>query len=288
MSHFLVLSESSAYEPMTFPSYGPLARSIGRDASVVALGVSFATGRLACSSLRFNQIAKPAIMHSMYVAPTQRGQGIAMALLRRMERALAERGCVSIRPDYMTGKPSTPAVERVLQKCGGAPPQTPALTAKLSADALTTVPWVSRDRLPPDFSTFPWRELTDRDRQSIAQRQETEFWIHSELIPFRHERDFEPQTSLGLRYQEQVVEWMINHVIDSSTLRLTCAWAPRDVQRVDGCIPLRALVAELRNRAADAGFQHFIWMASPSERNGSLYPTLGGTLRGLVSRVKEH
>ncbi len=259
--HVLKPSESAAYTQMTFPSYRSLLGSIGRDGSIIALGASLLDRPVGLVLAQIQPDGRTAIVHSIYVGPEHRGQGVATALLTQMERALDEHGVVRVHAVYMTGKPSTPGLERVLQKCDWTPPQTEALRAKLSADALKTVPWLTWDRLSPGFCIFPWHDLTDDDRDSIARRQEAEAWMPPELIPFRYDRDFEPQTSLGLRYQGQVAGWMVNHALDSSTLRMTSAWVRKDLQRVGRCIPLCALAAASSKRGVEAGFQYFIWMA---------------------------
>ncbi len=71
---------------------------------------------------------------------------------------------------------------------------------------------------PPGFVEFPWLELTSQERDQIMHEQEQGLFLPS-VSPFGDENIQEPLNSLGLRYNDRVIGWMITHRIDTQTIR---------------------------------------------------------------------
>jgi hypothetical protein len=131
------------------------------------------------------------------------------------------------------------------------------LICKGQAEAIIQAPWMKRySRIPSSYSIFPWLEITQEERQAIQQQQETQPWIPEDLIPFQYEKHLEPITSLGLRYQGQVVGWMINHRLSPDTIRYTCSFVRKDLQKMGRIISLYAEAAKLQ---VQAKISNVIW-----------------------------
>ena len=118
-------------------------------------------------------------------------------------------------------------------------------------------PWMKRySRLPSSYSIFPWMEITQEERKAIQQTQDAQSWIPKDLIPFQYEQNLEPLNSLGLRYQGQVVGWMINHRLSPDTIRYTCSFVREDLQKMGRII---SLYAEAGRRQISAMVPNTIW-----------------------------
>ena len=179
-------------------------------------------------------------MLSLYVRAEARGQGVATALVTRLEKVLAERGFQRLTAVYMTGKPSIDALERVLAKCGWDAPATRAVTLRFTPEEALSTPWFGRIQLDPsEFEVFPWSELGAEDREKIRRSNEAARWITVGLEPWTHDRHgFDTVSSLGLRHRGRVVGWVINHRVAEDTVRFTCSFMRKDLGRRGRIMPL--------------------------------------------------
>jgi GNAT superfamily N-acetyltransferase len=254
-----VLNDSTAvkYEKLTFPAFRDVLRSIDSQKSVIAIAASYLEQPIGLALGEIWDDDSGAEVRSIFVEPAQRCAGIGTALLTRLEEELSQRGCTKAELSYITGKPTTPALERLLQKCNWTYPQPRMLICKGQAEEIIQAPWMKRySRIPSSYSIFPWLEITQEERQAIQQQQETQPWIPEDLIPFQYEKHLEPITSLGLRYQGQVVGWMINHRLSPDTIRYTCSFVRKDLQKMGRIISLYAEAAKLQ---VQAKISNVIW-----------------------------
>jgi GNAT superfamily N-acetyltransferase len=255
-----VLNDSTAvkYEKLTFPAFRYVLRSIDSQKSVIALAASYLEQPVGLALAEiWEDDSRSAEVLSIFVEPPQRCAGIGTALLTRLEEELSQRGCTKAKLSYITGKSTTPALERLLQKCNWTCPQPRMLICKGQAEEIIQAPWMKRySRIPSSYSIFPWLEITQEERQAIQQQQETQPWIPEDLIPFQYEKHLEPITSLGLRYQGQVVGWMINHRLSPDTIRYTCSFVRKDLQKMGRIISLYAEAAKLQ---VQAKISNVIW-----------------------------
>lgn len=71
----------------------------------------------------------------------------------------------------------------------------------------------------------------------------------AELSPFREEHLIEPRSSFGLRYQGQIVGWMITHRIAVDTVRYSALFIRPDLQSMGRAIPM--LATAIRHQLED-------------------------------------
>ncbi|MFK0730075.1 MAG: GNAT family N-acetyltransferase [Gloeotrichia echinulata GP01] len=254
-----ILQDATAtkYERFTFPAFRYVLQNIEIEKSVIAIAASDLEQPLGLVIAEIRQDDQSAQVHSIFVEPTHRSAGIATALLTRLEAEVSKRRCTKMEMVYSTGKPTTPALERLLQKCHWAPPRTRMLLCKGNVQKVMQAPWITKySRLPSAYQIFPWVEITDQERQAIQKQQETEPWIPEDLVPFQYESNLEPLNSLGLRYQGQVVGWLINHRLTSDTIRYTCSFVRKDLQKMGRII---SLYAEAAKRQYEAKVINCIW-----------------------------
>jgi GNAT superfamily N-acetyltransferase len=172
-------------------------------------------------------------MLSLYVTPEARGEGVATALVERLETVVKERGFQRLTAVYMTGKPAIDALERILFKLGWEAPVARTVTLRYTTEEATHTPWYGRVALPaPDFQVFPWTEVTAEEKTELQRTNWEKQWITGGLEPWGHDRrGFEPISSVGLRHRGRVVGWVINHRLSDDTVRFTCAFMRPDLAR---------------------------------------------------------
>jgi hypothetical protein len=89
-------------------------------------------------------------------------------------------------------------------------------------------------------------ELTNQERESIQEQQATSPWYPEILSPWSDEEIIEPLNSLGLRYKDQVVGWMITHRVAEDTIRYTKMFVRKDLQSLGRAISLLAKAIKLQ------------------------------------------
>ena len=236
-----------SYQAFTFPKFRPRLEVLKSGDSTVAIAASDSNQPIGLALAEIQ--GKSAEILSIFVEPNHRSQGIGTALLSRMEDELLMRGCTIAKLVYTTGQPTTPAFERLLEKSNWSQPQLRMLVCKTSNKSILEASWMQRTTLPASYTIFPWVEITQQERIALQKEQEVSAWIPQTLIPFQHEKDLEPATSLGLRYKGQVVGWIITHRLAPDTIRYTCGFVRPDLQKMGRYISLIANAIKLQVKA---------------------------------------
>lgn len=255
-----VLRDSTAlkYKEYTFPTFHSLLYGeLESDISTVAIAASYHDQPIGLVLASIRQNDSSAEILSIFVKAEHRCNGVGTALLKCADEELLRRGCTKIELVYMTGKETTSALEHLLQKCNWNPSSPRMLVCKGKAKVVMGAAWMRRYRkLPSSYEIFPWTEITQEERHAILQKQETKPWIPKDLVPFQYERNLELINSLGLRYQGQVVGWVINHRLSPDTIRYTCSFVREDLQKMGRII---SLYAEAGDRQVTADIPNIIW-----------------------------
>ncbi len=234
---------AGAYAEMTFPALRPAlesgvcalypGESDEREVQSCALAVEVA-GRPAGLLLGGLPISGrgAAEVLSLFVHPQERRQGIASELLAAFERRVEELGIDRVETVYSTGKPGSEAFERLLARAGWEPPVPRMLICKGDLLEALRMPWFERYTLRDGLEIFPWRELGRSEAEALRRSHEAEPWIAPDLVPWRFDaHGFETCSSLGMRLDGAVVGWVINHAVSAETVRFTCSFIRRDLQR---------------------------------------------------------
>lgn len=143
----------------------------------------------------------------LYVLPDYRRAGIATALLATIEETLAHQAVGAIGALYRADE-HTDAWHSLLTKAGWSEP---VLTNRVFWNCRTVrgAEWVARYQFRPPYEVFTWTELTTAEEAQIAKRGE-EGWYPPHFSPFnRPMTAWDPETSVGLRYHNEVVGWVL-------------------------------------------------------------------------------
>lgn len=143
----------------------------------------------------------------LYVLPDYRRAGIATALLATIEDALARCGGSTLQALYRADE-HIDAWHSLLTKAGWSEP---VLTNRVFWNCRTVrgAEWVARYQFRPPYEVFTWTDLTTAEAAQIAKRGE-EGWYPPHFSPFtRPMSAWDPETSVGLRYHDEVVGWVL-------------------------------------------------------------------------------
>ncbi len=244
------------YECLTFPSYQRQLQSI--ESTTVAIGASLMQQPigLALAEIKSESDDRSAKVLSLFVKERYRNSGIGTALMTKLEAKLLTKGCNKVELVYMSDKPSTTALEKLLTKLNWGESQSRMLVCKSTTDKIATAPWLQKYKLASAYTLLPWVDLVPRHRQKIYQQQQEQEWYPETLNPFNNANQLEPLNSLCLLYHGDVIGWMITHRINPDTIRYTSLFIRQDLQKVGRAIPI---LANAIKRQVDSDIVNGIW-----------------------------
>ena len=235
---------------MTFPAYRhffdfePIRRHSQMPNTAVVMPVALGARvgdepvALALAEIPEGQTASAEVL-SLFVAPAYRGRGLGTSLLDSMGVYLSRMGVDKVMAVYMTGQPGQQAVERVLEKAGWSEPEIRQVTMRFTLEGARRTGWYGKYPLGEGYTVFPWKDLTEVEREALKESQRATGWIKPDLEPWKHDAEgFEPVSSLGIRLHGELVGWVINHALDERQVRFTCSFIRRDLGRRGKIVPV--------------------------------------------------
>lgn len=241
-------AQAVLFEKFTYPIYRPLLKMLGKDSSLSAVAIMLEQQPIGLALVKIDNNQSEIL--SFFIHPEHRGKGLGKKLLTQVEIELRKRKCYQVRVIYVSNA-TTPAFERILEQLNWTVPQLRMLVCKGVIEKFQDSPLLSLT-LPSSYLIFPWIELTQKERKKIQQQQLSSPWYPEVLSPFDEEEMIEPINSLGLRYQDQVVGWMITHRVAQDTIRYTKLFVKQELQSLGRAIPLLTTALKLQLEKSDA------------------------------------
>ena len=193
---------------------------------------------------------------SLYVAPSCRHRSIGTALLGELEKCVAGARHSQVSAVYMTGRPETEYLERILQRRNWTPPELRMSILKGTLEEFQSTPWYGRYR-STGLEFFPWAELDEGALEALKESQSATGWIAADLCPWEYKTvDLDVASSIGIRYKGEIVGWILNHRLSEGVIRFTCSFVRQDLARKAKFVP--ALSESIR-RARNAGYTRFMF-----------------------------
>ncbi|MBX3469018.1 MAG: GNAT family N-acetyltransferase [Planctomycetes bacterium] len=249
----------------------PLRASPG-EATCVAVG-ALVDGRPAGAAVaRLSPDGGCADLGSLVVALERRGQGVGAALVAEVERLAAARGARALTLVYAPGRPSTPALRRLLARRGFEDNGPVSAVYRASAEAMTRLPWLATARLPAGFTCAPLDEVTPDERDALRAAP----WFGAAWEPFaaadRHrERTY---LNLVLRQGADVVGWVLCSRVEPNALLWHTLLVRRDLQGTG--VGLALCAEALRRTVGDPSVARHV--LTVDETNGPMQALVAAAL----------
>ena len=222
MFKFRLLNQNSIsenlekYQRLTYPPYRPILDNL-QDSKYIAISAEDNQEILGLTMGKIDYKKNIGEVLSLFVIPEYRRQGIGNQLLVALETEFRGKICQQIDLIYIPNQ-TIIALEKIFQKNAWSKPKARMLIGLGERETIKNMPWLWLNldqKLPLGYEIFPWGELTSKERTIL----EKSLWYPDILSPFTEEDIIEPINSLGLRYNHQVVGWMITHRISENTIR---------------------------------------------------------------------
>ena len=170
---------------------------------------------------------------ALTVARNHRRIGVGRALLSEVERRLAERSVGAISCSYaLRSETGLDAVEGLFRNEGWGAPEITMLQCRAD-NALLDAPIVRElAPLPSEYRICDWVDVTDAERREIIERQQRDPWYPQDLDPFHFEPELEVMNSLALRYNGEVVGWLLTHSTTPTIIQYRCLFVRADLARL--------------------------------------------------------
>ncbi len=238
---------AGAYAHLTFPALQHLVTGPPKGREMVFVGaavegepVAFAFG-MGGPDGQFE-------MASLYVSPFYRGRNLAGALTEILEKAFARRG-YRLGVHFFTVDAEDQAYAHFLLKAGWSQPVLRQAICTTDLAHAYQTPWLTRARLPENCTIRPWSEISAAERKALQARKAGDPDVYPDLLdPFHFEVDCHDATSLALLQGDEVVGWVLTHVLDERTLRWTCSYVMEALQGKGHILPLWWEVAQRQKR----------------------------------------
>lgn len=220
--------QRAPYGAFTFPTFRPLLEQerpppavFGARSGADPIGLSFG---FAAPNRQFELI-------SLHVSPLWRGQGIGARLLGALEDHYCAQDCV-LGAHFFTLNEDDQGFARFLMRRGWSRPAIRQVICRTTTERILASPLSAFARLPRGYRIVGWAEVTAGQKTAIRERSAHEpGWYPDELDPFRHERDCLLDTSIALLFGDSVVGWLFSHALDENTLRMTCSFVSKELER---------------------------------------------------------
>ena len=167
------------------------------------------------------------------VARSHRRLGVGSGLLHAVENRLAERGVNSVSCNYALRRDTgLDAVEGLFRRAAWSAPEMTMLQCRAD-NALLDAPIVRElSPLPDEYRICDWIDVTAAERDRIVERQRRERWFPDDLDPFHFEPELEVMNSLALRYNGEVVGWLLTHSTTPTIIQYRCLFVRSDLARL--------------------------------------------------------
>lgn len=158
-------------------------------------------------AVKLNDILSANLIY-MFVQRKFRRFGIGTNLLSKVEKLLLEKGIVQLHSNYVENQYSKDLEEFFLSNEFEINSGDQVVIKIDISNKERTMQFINKYKnLPEGFSTFLWRELIQSEKRLIQEGEN--IWYPDFLSPFKEEENIDYETSVGVKYGEEVVGWMI-------------------------------------------------------------------------------
>ncbi|MFZ5642334.1 MAG: GNAT family N-acetyltransferase [Bacillota bacterium] len=181
---------------------------------------------------------------NLFVGGSYRNNGLGTELLLYVEEKLKEKGCINVFLRFPAGKEYTPAVEKILQKCGWSEPVKRRVYSKYNIFDFKNG-WIDRVSLGGTNTAIPWPEISGEKLEEVKKGLNK--WYPDWASPFQpHLANPHPATSLWLSHQGQIVGFVITNRISKDTLFYERLFVREDLQKTG--LGIRLLAEAIKNQ----------------------------------------
>ncbi len=202
-------------------------------------------------------------VYRLEVKKAFRNLGVGAELLKKFETDSADLDLLEL--TVIENEESHGAILRVAKKNGWSDPKISSYCYRTTIEKFfESVPWAGKHReYRYQQYLFPWKELTSAERNQLKDEEGPDSWRDEPdpASPLAFGRDFEPNTSLGVRIDGEIVGWMINGLYGADTVLYGSYFVRRPYRNAGMAI---SLLLEALKRQRKTEIPNCVWFAQNS------------------------
>ena len=168
-----------------------------------------------------------ATLSSVFVSKDYRRRGIASKLVAIAEKSARARGAAKAMASISANSNSEP-IRGVLKKNDWMDPvrQRSLIATCCPEMRLKDAPWLKKNFNDSRLEVFPWSELTDDESEKLESTQaSSDCWFPEMLSPLIDNTHLHQPTSLGIRFEGEVIGWLITHRVNDGPISFVTMFA---------------------------------------------------------------
>jgi len=225
-----------AYQALTFKQFqAKLDLPISPKDNLIPIGINLLGRPIAF--LLANLEDQKIHIYSLFVEKTFRRQGLASLLLSTLNQYAKNNHIKKLSLSYVINRPESHLIESFLQAHQWSKPIPEMFLCHVEGIKVVEMlksDWMNRYQLPDKFKLFPWSEITPKEFSALI---ENPFYIPEYTPEFEN---FETLNSLGLRYQGEIIGWMLTKAYKPNVILYHNLFIKKEYQKLGRAIPLLA------------------------------------------------
>lgn len=214
--------ERQIYQTLTTPDHYPMLRGLDiyginntQIIAVEALHNSQPIGLLLASFYKYTGMIE---IFSLFVLPEFRHQKVATKMMAFLHQEAKNLKAKLLTLAYTLEEINTPYLEKILDKQRWQKHDPFIIRCRYLGKGFAP-DWIYyKTSFPPDYTEIPWSQLSAQDLEYI-KKMENQGAFPVVFSPFFEQDRIEPLNSLALKFEGNVVGWMVTHRISPDTIR---------------------------------------------------------------------
>ncbi len=205
-------------EKYTFPNIRKQIQSIDIKNPILAVSVRKDNNIVGLCIAEFDDSKSYSEIISFYIEPEFRNEGIGQELLNKTEQILSQKGFREVRTYFWSSWESTESTKHILEKQEWSEPEKLMHVFRTDIARVSNIPWRDNVILPEGYEIIPWSWVSPDEKKEIKDEQEFMPFFSESFSPFYHEDRLAYYTSLGLKYNDKVIGWLLTYWNSPATI----------------------------------------------------------------------
>ncbi len=240
------LTNTQEIEKVLFMTYPIYQRAIRNDANKFILFAAFKDNQsigLAVYTILKNDTVE---LTSIFTEKSHRNKSVARSIIKDSRIQLKKDAIKQIKIVYMDDKPYTKSLENMMNEFNFEDEIPRQSIIKLSIESFEEKAKFARKLIgiPEDFSLGLWKDVKEKDIKKLNQDNEKNKWIPEQLYPLNFVKNNCEQYSTAIYYKDELIGWMIMHLIAEDTIRFTCSYVKDEYQYLNFIIRVYQSIKE--------------------------------------------
>jgi hypothetical protein len=235
----LTKSNAHLYQHLTYTDYVSVLTNIDIYPNWVAIGARYSTFSVGLILAFFND--HKASIKSINVYPPHDNKNLEQMLLNRLQVELRKLNITHVQFNFKNSDPKANVYANLFKQCDFSPVKPLFYQLRITdTHRLNEQKWLHNVTLPENFEFSLWEEVSEDEIKLIKSLENEPDYIS----PF-YEKDTIEKNSLVLKYNKEIIGWMITNRISHDTIRYSTLYLNKKKHKLSN-IPIKLIKQSVR------------------------------------------